>query len=218
MKKILILIIAISALTLSANAQYVSYGGKLGLSFPGFQDERIASQRITPTVSFTGAFHLNRSILFQTELGYERKGNKFTHNSWDDLGVLIEDSTYVVKTNMDYITIPLFVKYNLGRSNKFYLQAGGYYGYLLGAKFSGMKFGEMVEKEKIKAGFSQHDYGVVIGGGLETPISREMSLLLDVKYNYGLKDLNVDPTVIGHSNPIMNKSFIMSMGLVILVD
>ena len=218
MKRISILIIAIVSLALSAKAQSVSYGGKLGLSFPGFQDERIASQRITPTISFTGAFNLNKNFLFQTEVGFERKGNKFTNNAWDNLGVIIEDSTYEVKTNMDYITIPLFVKFNLGRSNKFYFQAGGYYGYLLGAKFSGVKFGEVVEKESIINGFSLHDYGVIIGGGLETPISREMSLLLDVKYNYGLKDLNIDPAIIGHSDPILNKSFVMSMGLVILID
>ncbi len=218
MKKIIVLIFAIVTVSIAANAQYVSYGGKLGLSFPGFQNERIASQRITTTLSVTGAFNINRSILLQTELGFERKGNKFTHKYWDEQKVLVEDSTYDVKTNMDYITIPLFIKFNLGRSNKFYFQAGGYYGYMLGARFSGMKFEEMVSKENIKAGLSLHDYGVLLGGGLETPISREMSLLLDVKYNYGLKDLNIDPLVIGHSDPILNKSFIMSMGVVIMVD
>lgn len=218
MKRRIVLIIAIVSLSFSANAQYVSYGGKLGLSFPGFQDERIASQRITPTIGVTGAFNINRSILLQTEIGFERKGNKFTHKYWDDMNVLVEDSTYEVKTNMDYITIPLFFKVNLGRSSKFYFQAGGYYGYLLGARFSGMKNDEMVSKEKIKAGLSLHDYGILVGGGLETPIRRELSLLLDVKYNYGLKDLNIDPSVIGHSDPISNKSFIMSMGVVIIVD
>ena len=203
-----LIFIALFTLGLSAQAQYFSYGGKLGLSFPGFQDERIASQRITPTVSFTGAFNFNKSILLQAELGYERKGNKFTNQYWDDMGELVADSTYDVRTNLDYVTVPLFLKLNLGRSNKFYFQAGAYYGYLLRARYSGMKLGEMVSKENIYEGLSLTDYGFVVGGGLETPIRRELSLLLDVKYNHGLKDLNLDPSVIGSSNPLKNKSFI----------
>ncbi len=218
MNKKILLTISIITFALAAQAQYFSYGAKLGLGFPGFQDERIASQRITPTFSITGAFNPNRAILFQTELGYERKGNKFTNQYWDELGVLVEDSTYDVKTNLDYVTIPLFIKLNLGRSNKFYFQAGGYYGYLLRARFTGMKFGDLYSKDNIIDGLSVHDYGIIIGGGLETPIRRELSLLLDMKYSYGLKDLNSNPQITGHGNPILNKSFMMSMGVVILVD
>ncbi len=218
MKRTIILVIALVSLSMAGSAQYFSYGGKLGLSFPGFQDERIASQRITTAFGLSGAFSLNRSILLQTELGYERKGNKFTNQYWDELGDLVDDSTYLVKTNLDYVTIPLFAKFNLGRSNKFYFQAGGYYAYLLRARFAGMKFGEMLSKDNILPGLARNDYGLVVGGGLETPIRRELSLLLDAKFNYGLKDLNMDPKVIGHSNIIRNKSFIMSMGIVFLID
>lgn len=218
MKRFFLILLALASFSIAGQAQYLSYGAKLGLSFPGFQDERIASQRITPTFSLTGAFNVNRSFLLQTELGYERKGNKFTNQYWDDNGDLVDDSTYLVKTNMDYITIPLLAKVNLGRSNKFYFQAGGYYGYLLRARYNGMKFGEMVSKDDILPGLSRNDYGLVLGGGLETPIRRELSLLLDVKYNWGMKDLNIDPVYIGHSQPVKNKSFIMSMGIVILVD
>jgi len=218
MKKISILTASLVFFTLALQAQYFSYGGKLGLNFPGFQDERIASQRITAAISLTGAFHANRSILFQVETGYERKGNKFTNQYWDSAGDLVDDSTYLVKTNLDYFTFPVFAKLNLGRSNKFYFQAGGYYGYLLRARFSGMRFGEMIEKDNIISGLARNDYGLVFGGGLETPIRRELSLLLDVKYNLGVHDLNQDPLTIGHSNPIKNKNFMMSMGVVILVD
>ncbi len=218
MKRTIILIITLISITMAVRAQYISYGAKLGLGFPGFQDERIASQRITPTFGITGAINFNRSILFQTELGYERKGNKFTNQYWDEFGDLVDDSTYLVKSNLDYVTIPLFAKFNMGRSNKFYFQAGGYYGYLLRARFAGMKFGEMVSKDNILPGLARNDYGLVFGGGLETPIRRELSLLLDVKFNLGMKNLNIDSNIIGHSNPIRNKSFIMSMGVVILVD
>jgi hypothetical protein len=214
----LILFFNLIFLTLSAHAQFFAYGGKLGLNFPGFQDEKIASQRITTALSATGAYYFNRSIIIQTELGLERKGNKYTNQYWDDQGELVPDSTYDVRTNLDYLIIPLYLKAKIGRLKNFYIQAGGYYGYLLRSRFSGMRFGEMVSKENIIDGLDRNDYGILFGGGLETAIRRELGLMLDVKYNYGLNDLNMDPLVIGHSNPLKNRSFTMSIGLVYIVE
>jgi len=219
MKKVIIPLILFLIVGYSAQAQYVSYGAKLGLAFPGIQDERIASERITPALHLIGNVNLSRTFLFQMELGYELKGNKFTYEPWDPITEkIIEDSVYEQKTNMGYITVPLFFKYNLGRSNKFYAQLGGYYGYLLHASFSGMMHDELVSKVQIKQGLSPHDFGIVVGGGLETPVRRGLSMLLDVKYNLGMRDLNVDPTIIGHSDPIKTKNFIMSMGVIIDIE
>ncbi|MEA1878621.1 MAG: porin family protein [Bacteroidota bacterium] len=219
MKKAFILLAGLAVFGFTSTyAQYPAYGAKLGLSFPGFQDEEIASERITPAISLIGNFHITRSFVMQMELGYELKGNKFTFEEWDDAGVIIEESKYTEKTNMGYVTVPLLFKYNLGRSNKFYFQAGGFYGYLLNASFTGMMNNELVSKVNIKEGLSPHDYGMVVGGGLETPFRRGLSMLLDVKYHYGLIDLNVDPDVLGHSNPVKTKSFVMSMGVLIDID
>lgn len=219
MKKVLILLFAVVLMGSSASyAQYVSYGAKLGLSFPGFQDERIASERITPAFSLAGNFHLTRSLILQMELGFELKGNRFTYEKWDAAGVLVLDSVYTEKTNMGYINVPLFLKYNLGRSNKLYIQAGGFYGYLLNANFSGKMNNELVSRVNIKDGLALHDYGVLIGGGLETPVRRGLSMLIDVKYHYGLKDLNIDPSILGHSNAVKTKSFVMSMGVIIDIE
>jgi len=219
MKKVFVLFVGLVLFGFgSTYAQYPAYGAKLGLSFPGFQDEKIASERITPAISLIGNFHITRSFVMQMEVGYELKGNKFTYEVWDAAGQPIEDSSYIEKTNMGYVTVPLFFKYNLGSSNKFYFQAGGYYGYLLHAGFSGEMNNEMVSRVNIKSGLSPHDYGLVIGGGLETPFRRGLSMLLDVKYNYGLKDLNTDSEILGHSNPVKTKSFVMSMGIIIDID
>ncbi|MCD6346146.1 MAG: PorT family protein [Bacteroidales bacterium] len=199
-------------------AQYISYGAKLGLSFPGFQNERIASERITPSFSLIGNINITHNFLIQMELGYELKGNKFTNQAWDDSGTLIEDSVFDVKTNLNYVTIPLFFKYHLGSANKFYGQIGGYYGYLVGARFTGMQAGEMVVKEPVTAGLARHDYGLLIGGGLETPVRSGLSMLIDVKYHYGLRNLNIDSDIMGPDTSIRNKSFVMSMGVVIDIE
>ncbi len=201
----------------TATAQ-LSYGAKLGIGFPGFIDETIASQRITLAIGMVGSLKITDGLQIGTELGYQRKGNKFTNQVWDSKNVIIEDSTYQVKTNLDYITIPLFLRINLGRTSKFYLQAGGYYGYLVHANFSGMRLGQMVSKEAIGDGLYRHDYGIVAGGGIETPIRQGLGVVLDIKYQYGLKDINKDHLIIGDSKPLKNKGLNLSVGFYIDVD
>jgi hypothetical protein len=202
----------------SAVQAQLSFGAKLGMGFPGFIDETIASQRITLTTGLVGSLKIIDGIQLMTELGYQRKGNKYTNEVWDAKGVVIEDSTYLVKTNLDYINIPLYLRFNMGRSSKFYVQAGGYYGYLVHANFTGLRLGEMLKKEPIRDGLNLHDFGIVAGGGIETPIRQGLGVVLDIKYQYGLKDINKNPLLIGNSKPLKNKGLSLSMGFYIDIE
>lgn len=202
----------------TARAQVFSYGAKLGMGFPGFIDEEIASQRITLSTGLVGGFKIFDGLSIMTELGYQRKGNKYTNEVWDAKGAVIEDSTYLVKTNLDYINIPLFLRFNLGRTSKFYVQLGGYYGYLVHANFTGLRLGKAVKKEPVRDGLFPHDFGVIAGGGIETPIRPGFGVVLDIKYQYGLKDINQDHQIIGHSKPMKNKGLAMSMGFYLDID
>jgi len=199
-------------------AQRIAFGAKLGIGFPGFVNEEIASQRITLATGLVGSLKITDGIQLMTELGYQRKGNKFTNQVWDAKGTVIADSTYLVKTNLDYVTVPLYLRLNFGRSSKFYMQLGGYYGYLVHANFTGMRLGEMVKKVPVRDGLYLHDYGIVAGGGIETPIRQGFGVILDIKYQYGLKDLNKNNLILGYSNPLKNKGLSMSMGFYIEMD
>jgi hypothetical protein len=200
------------------NAQVLSYGARLGMAFPGFRDEKIASQRITPTLGISGSLRLADAFQIVAEVGYQRNGNKYTNHYWDSQSQVVDDSTYLVKTNLDYIRIPLYMRLNLGGSNKFYLQAGGYYGYLLHANFTGKRFGQMVSKVPIREGLAVHDYGVIVGGGIETPIRTGLTIALDLKYQIGLNDLNKNPLILGYSLPVKNKGLSMSMGFMVDIE
>jgi len=220
MKKNAFLLLMLLGLMLApvAQAQRVSFGGRLGMGFPGFRDELIASQRITFAGSVVGSLQLGDVFELATELGYQRKGNKYTNQYWDDQLQVVEDSTYLVKTNLDYLTIPLYVRLNLGGSSKFYLQAGGYYGFLFHANFTGKILGEDVKRHNVIKGLHRHDFGILFGGGLESPIRKGLAVLLDIKYQIGLKDLVADQTVLGSSRPLMNKGLVMGIGLRIDLD
>jgi hypothetical protein len=213
-----IFVIILTLAGISSQGQVFSYGARLGMGFPGFVDEDIASQRITLATGLVGSVRFGDVFQIMAEAGYQRKGNKFTNQVWDAQGQEIADSTYLVKTNMDYITVPLYARINLGRSNKFYLQAGGYYGYLLHSNFTGMRLGEMVKKVPFADGLGKHDFGIIAGGGIETPIHEGLTVILDIKYQLGLKDLNIDPLVIGNSKPLKNKGLTMSMGFMVDIE
>lgn len=200
-----------------AQAQ-LSCGAKLGMGFPAFRNETIASQRITLSLGMVGSLKIIDGIQLMTEIGYQRKGNKYTNQAWDSNKNIIDDSTYLVKTNLDYINIPLYVRFNLGRTSKFYIQAGGYYGYLVHANFTGLRLGEMVKKVSIRDGLFPHDFGIIAGGGIETPIREGLGVVLDIKYQYGLKDLNKDHLMVGNSQPLKNKGLAMSMGFYIDIE
>ena len=216
--RILLLSGLLTLIGLQANSQVLSYGARLGLGFPGFVDEDIASQRITLATGLVGSIRFNDAVQIMAEFGYQRKGNKYTNQFWDAQGQVVDDSTYLVKTNLDYMTVPLYLRLNLGRSNKFYIQAGGYYGYLLHSNFTGLRLGEMVKKVPLADGLNKHDFGIIAGGGIETPVRQGLAVVLDVKYQIGLKDLNIDPLVIGSSKPLKNKGLTMSMGFIVDVE
>lgn len=211
-------VVAVLLISGSVAQAQISYGAKLGMGFPGFVDETIASQRITLATGLVGSLKITDGLQIMTEFGYQRKGNRYTNEVWDSSGKVIEDSTYLVKTNLDYINIPLYLRFNLGRASKFYFQLGGYYGYLVHANFTGLRLGEMVKKEPIRDGLYLHDFGLIAGGGIETPIRQGLGVVLDIKYQYGLKDLNKDHLIIGNSNPLKNKGLSMSMGFYIDID
>jgi hypothetical protein len=201
----------------SAQAQF-SYGAKLGMGFPGFRDEVIASQRITLALGVVGSVKFFDGLQLMTGIDYQRKGCKFTNTAWDSKGVVIADSSYLVKTNLDYVNIPLYLRFNIGSSSKFYITAGGYYGYLVHANFTGLRLGEMVKRVPIRDGLYLHDFGVIAGGGIETPIRQGLGVVLDLKYQLGLKDINKVNTIVGNSTPLKNKGLSMSVGFYIDID
>ena len=196
-----------------AQAQ-LSYGAKLGMGFPQMRDDAIGSQRITLAIGLTGSLKIVEGIQLISDIGYQRKGNKY-NNPYTNAK---PDSTYMLKTNLDYINVPLSLKINLGRSSKFYFQAGGYYGYLVHANFTGRLSGKMVTRENIISGLYRSDYGILLGGGIETPIRPGFGVILDVKYSFGMRNLNQDAKIIGNSDPIRNKGLTMSMGFYVDVD
>ena len=119
-----------------------------------------------------GNMSLNNSFLLQTEVNYEQKGGKSEN----------------ITSKYDYISVPVLLKYSLGKSDntalKFNINVGPYAAFLLNAENN-------IDNEGIESTVDMKDnsedfeFGIIAGFGLEYPIGAN-SLVFDLRLGLGL--------------------------------
>jgi len=132
-------------------------------------------------------FGLTKKLSLQTEVLYEDKGFKYFDNSnmYDDEG---HSGTIKYK----YITMPLILKYKLGKKKRFNINTGIYLGKLLYAREKGRQeiipyFSEEWDID-IKSQTHDFDFGLSLGLGYETPVYKKIDFLIEPRVNYGLTE------------------------------
>lgn len=147
-------------------------------------------------------FMLNKNTAFITELLYERKGYNYNDSSslnfrYYNVGSYKEVST---KTDFDYIVIPFLLNKEFGNKYTFYLNTGPYVGFVLDAKNHGETWSEYrdygyysldksIVYENIEDEIESYDWGWVFGGGVQYPVFDKLKLDIEVRYNFGLKNI-----------------------------
>ena len=168
---------AIAFVGLTGSKNYTSYPSgniySLGDQFhwDGFGAGIVADIRLTEKFSFL------------SELDYSLKGNKYYID-----GVLNGKSYSIsLDVNLNYLSIPLFLKYQPRKISGFYIYAGPEFGLLLSAKQ--VVAGNMdAGKTDLYQKFRHTDFGLGIGVGYY--FFRSFSV--DIRYIYGIK--NIAPT------------------------
>jgi len=107
-------------------------------------------------------------------------------------------------TTLDYLEIPILLRLNIGSSNKnkgviFYGLAGPVFDLNVKAERDGIDVSDSYEKL---------DIGVLAGGGLE--ISR---IILEARYNWGLKNLLKNSGELFGSGDLKNQTFALIGGI-----
>lgn len=159
-----------------------TYGIKGGLLLSTIDGDNVIdpyAKIIMPQVGITGALFFSPKISVNSELNFEIKGGNF--------------DGYELKTSLNYISIPLFVKFAFSKDPEIYVYGGGYGSYLLSAKTTGTyeKF-EVNEKinENIKPNLSAFDAGFIAGVGVQGRFNRKADIFIDFRYCQGL--INID--------------------------
>jgi hypothetical protein len=154
--------------------------------------------------TYGGAANLNVGFDFtnhlgiKIEIGYGKFGQKATDTR--------DSSTFNRDIKLNYLTIPIMLKYHVGGPLiKFYIAIGPQFNMLMAAKQTytknGLPFMDDVDdtitgstfkvgKEEIKERFSSSDIYARMDLGLDVTLVRHLMIEFGIKFGYGLMDLN----------------------------
>ncbi len=201
MRKITFLLFAITLITFKTTAQEskVKFGVQAGLTYSKFRGyESFTGEK--PGFSYLFGvslqYKLDESLSLRADLSYDRK-TQVTKGStidwYSDSPVISPDAIYNFKgtTYLNYITLPIMLKFNFTRNKSFYINGGPYLGYLLK---SGMKYetsrpqdsDEDIEDTKYRKSI---DFGISAGFGKEFKLNDNHSIYVELRENLGLTDI-----------------------------
>lgn len=130
---------------------------------------------------------LNDVVSLQPELNFIRKGRY----DQDCSGGISTEST----KSADYLQLPLLIKFTPSyfsddAKTKVFFNFGPYGSVLLGAK-ERIEIGSSSATNSVKDSYSNYDFGLVIGVGVQIPINTK-ALQFDLRYDMGFKDITKD--------------------------
>lgn len=149
-----------------------------------------------PTVGFAAGisfqYNFSEHISFRSNLFYERKGSKIAFDFTDINGMKIGSSD--AHFNLNYLTVPLLLRFTTGEKVKFFCNAGPYVGYLLKQVTNYKDLSNVIcNKEVGTKDFKSLEVGFVFGLGAGIPISDAVILSFELRNNLGLTAVNDYP-------------------------
>lgn len=204
MKKLLLLLFALpflansqddnSALPVTGPGQYrweIGINGGVNITDLSGVDSIQTDNRVGRLYGITLVYHATRHIAIKTDIDFENKG--WTYKN-------VETSTQApagvdVNQYLDYFDIPMFLHIGFGNRLKFDLDFGAYVAFLTQAKafYEDPSTGEeVVLDEEQFTGYSDFDWGLTYGAGLDFALNPRISLGFDLLYEQGLQAIKGD--------------------------
>ena len=161
---------------ISTNAQNFKFGVQAGSNFT--VQSQIGDYYTNSDIrtglhaGITGNYSFNEVLSLQTEVAYDQKGSK----------------SETVTNKFDYVTVPLFVKYSLGKSWKtplrFNIYTGPYVAFLVNAE-SKTESSEINQTTDMKDNTNKTELGVLSGIGLKYPVNNH-NITFDIRLGLGI--------------------------------
>eukprot|EP00388_Colpodella_angusta_P001231 GDKJ01003999.1.p1 GENE.GDKJ01003999.1~~GDKJ01003999.1.p1 ORF type:complete len:217 (+),score=-5.27 GDKJ01003999.1:266-916(+) len=191
MKKIFITLCLVAFLSYSTFAQKVRVGFNGGLTYSGF--------RGNPQIkSFDAGFDFLAGITFEyqlkdklslvTGINYDRKSA--SQKLYTEIIENPEDPGFAGKVKIcfrnQFITVPVYVKYDFGTNNSFYLNGGAFISYILKSELSNdYDDTKLDQTDALKS----IDYGLVFGLGKTFKLKNNNEITLEIRENLGLANI-----------------------------
>lgn len=135
---------------------------------------------------------LNERFSFVGNINYERKTFKYDalirFSEFDDFDPIGDPKEMSIeyKTRLEYLTIPLNLKYYIDTNKRFYVNGGPFLGLFLNSKYKT----DGVDEGNGNDNYKTIDFGANLGVGTNFKINDKNSLNLEIRHNYGLIDIN----------------------------
>jgi len=190
MKKYLFLLLVASSAT------FAQHKPKLGVNVGGTYSN-IRGNEIADTNKYDANFLIGASIEIPLNerfsllgnLNYERKTFKNTLNviGGNPFDPMFTTQNVDIKARLEYLTIPVNLKYYIDSQKRFYINGGAFAGIFLD---SNTKVDGENTNENENDLFQTLDLGVNLGVGTNIKITEKNSLNIEIRHNYGLKNIS----------------------------
>jgi len=179
-------------------------GGMLLSNHRGGQHQGAYAPRLGFAAGVGFQYLLDDTYSLKAEVLYQRKGYHLDDSSRYGFRMASSpDPNYQYSTDtrvgLDYFAVPLLLQIRFGRNETFFVNGGFYYSYNFNAKATGTQYEthstpDAYRRRKIKLydhmeGYiKDHDWGWVVGAGLNLPLWGANRLEIEVRYDQSFFD------------------------------
>ena len=163
----------------------------------------------TPTAGFyvglSGRYNFTENLSIHTELAFDRKGAVNNSTFTDASGNLL--ATSKLKTQFNYLTLPVFFRASVGSKVKYFLQTGPYLSYLLNQTYKDSYSSDDQNTIHKSNGtkFRPHmDFGISAGLGFVIPVKERFEISGELRGNYGFINLFSNNSNVKQMNESLN--------------
>ena len=143
-------------------------------------------------IGFAGgaAFQYNFPKYFsiRTSLLFERKGNGSKGTALNYTGG--NEGTYTLRSNFDYLTLPVLFRASFGKKVKYFVNAGPYFGYLIKETYKIKGTNIPSTSTENTNYFQRPDVGLTAGIGFSAPLTKVLALSFELRNNLGLYNIS----------------------------
>jgi len=205
MKKYLLLLLLAGSATFAQNKP--KFGVNVGGTYANIRGNKVADSNkydLNFLVGISFEVPLSERFSFVGNVNYERKTfkNTISNNFSEDFDPIVNSSKLDIKVRLEYITLPLNLKYYVDTQKRFYVNGGPFVGVFLDShsKVEGEK-----TNEDANGLFKTLDFGCNLGVGTNFKINQKNSLNLELRHNYGLS--NISDVKVVNNGTVKTNSF-----------
>ncbi|SFQ47216.1 Outer membrane protein beta-barrel domain-containing protein [Flavobacterium akiainvivens] len=189
--------VAALAQEITPQSQPLKFGINAGATYAGIRGNNEAEKSdyaLDYLVGVSLEVPLSERLSLITNLNYERisyKRDYYVENPNFDPFLPPDGYEITVRATMQYLTLPVNLKYYVGASKKFYINGGAFAGYFLDgiSKVNGDKINDDYSI------FKDFNFGANLGVGVRFPVSDTSDINIELRDNLGLANISKVPVV-----------------------